>query len=256
MSGSEVQKVEAKAIVEMDERGVQLRTIDEAYRFAQMVAKSGLAPASMKTPEQILVAIQTGAEVGMSPLRSLKSVYVINGTPSWSGKAAVGLIRQSGLCRVWQQGCEGDGDAMQGFVICQRIDEPEPSKVTFTIEQAKRAGLWGKKGPWSEYPDRMLMWRAVGHAADDHFSDVLNGNTVVEVVESIPARPIATPRAESPPASPDPLLTQATAIEAEVIEEECPPPDPGPVDAAGSNPALEDAPPEDWQPEHDGELPL
>ena len=47
--------------VPMDQRGVQLGNLDEAYRFAQAVCRSGLAPKGDK-PESVMVKMQVGKE--------------------------------------------------------------------------------------------------------------------------------------------------------------------------------------------------
>jgi hypothetical protein len=46
-----------------------------AVRFAQMVAKTDFAPKDFKgKPESCLLAIQHGAEVGLTPMQSLQSI--------------------------------------------------------------------------------------------------------------------------------------------------------------------------------------
>ena len=61
---------------------------------------------------------------------------------------------------------------------------------TFTTGDAKRAKLWGKSGPWTDYPKRMLRFRARGYVLRDLFGDVLKGLRTVEEVRDIPAEPI------------------------------------------------------------------
>ncbi|HXG58145.1 MAG TPA: hypothetical protein VNL91_03910, partial [Thermoanaerobaculia bacterium] len=205
----------------MAERGVRLTTLEEAFRFAQAVIKSGLAPKGITTPEQALIAIQAGAELGFSPMRALASVTVINGRAGLWGEAALAKIHQSGVCsRPPVVAIEGEGDERRGVVRFQRHDMPERVEVSFSIAEAKRAGLWGKGGAWSQYPDDMLGWRAVARMCKRYFGDVLLGLTVVEELRDYPVEP----RAVAPPPEPDPLLVQpsnfgAPPIEAEVITE-------------------------------------
>ena len=54
------------------------------------------------------------------------------------------------------------------------------------LDDAKRAGLLGKKGPWTEYPQRMLQMRARSWALRDGFADVLKGLSVREEAQDIP----------------------------------------------------------------------
>jgi hypothetical protein len=62
-----------------------------------------------------------------------------------------------------------------------------PTDVTFTLEDAKTAGLWDKAGPWKNYPRRMLQMRARAFACRDSFPDVLKGIGVAEELQDIPA---------------------------------------------------------------------
>ena len=48
--------------------GIIPQSIDEVVRLAQGIAKSGLAPNTMNTPEKITVAILTGLEIGLPPM--------------------------------------------------------------------------------------------------------------------------------------------------------------------------------------------
>jgi len=58
----------------------------------------------------------------------------------------------------------------------------------FSWKQAKTAGLDKKPGPWQQYPDLMLRYRARGLAFNTLFADVLCGLEVVEVLQDYPAR--------------------------------------------------------------------
>jgi hypothetical protein len=54
---------------------------------------------------------------------------------------------------------------------------------TFSEADAKKAGLWGKSGPWAQYPARMLQMRARGWALRDAFPDALKGLGIREEVQ-------------------------------------------------------------------------
>jgi hypothetical protein len=57
---------------------------------------------------------------------------------------------------------------------------------TFSMDDAKRAGLSGKQGPWTQYPNRMLQLRARGFAVRDAFPDALKGLITAEEAQDIP----------------------------------------------------------------------
>src|SRR6185295_12780043 len=51
---------------------------------------------------------------------------------------------------------------------------------------AKTANLWGKAGPWTQYPKRMLQMRARGFGCRDCFPDLLRGIIIKEEAEDMP----------------------------------------------------------------------
>lgn len=172
--------------------GVQLATMEDAYRFATAILKSGFAPKGYDSPESVLIAIQMGSEVGLAPMQALQSIAVINGRPSIWGDAGMALVRRSGLLESDSDSIEGEGDARVVTVTVRRKNGPEVVRK-FGVKDAKQAGLWGKAGPWSQYPDRMLFNRARAFALRDAFGDVLKGLHVGE--ESRDLEPInVTPK--------------------------------------------------------------
>lgn len=172
--------------IALGNRGVQLSSYEEMYRFAKSVAISGLAPKGIEKPESILVALQLGLELGLSPMAALQNIAVINGKPGIYGDAALALVRSSGLLDKYSQRWEGTGDARKATVTVLRRGDAEPITSSFSVADAKAAGLWGKTGPWSQYPDRMMLFRARGFALRDAFGDVLKGLRTSEELEDMP----------------------------------------------------------------------
>jgi hypothetical protein len=174
-------------------RGLALATMAEAMSFAGMVAKSDFAPKDFKgKPESCLLAIQHGSEVGLSPMQSLQSIAVINGRPTIWGDAALALVQSSPACEYIKEYIEGDGD--QAVAVCEvkRRGYPAATVSTFSMFDAKRAGLAGKSGPWTQYPMRMLALRARGFALRNAFADALRGLVTAEEAQDYPAA-AATP---------------------------------------------------------------
>lgn len=215
--------------IAMGDRGVELRTLDDAFRFAQYIVKSGLAPKSIDTPEKALIAIQYGAELGFSPMRSLSVITVVNGKPGIYGEAALAKISETGVCSyppVMRH--EGTGDDRRAVIKFQRRSMPEPVEVSFSVADAKKAKLWTKAGPWSDYPDDMLGWRAAARMCKRYFGDVTLGLPIAEELRDYPQQEVRP--APPQPSVPDPLLSQAPVttppvdvVEAEVVASEPPP---------------------------------
>lgn len=181
-------------------RGLALASFDDAWRFWQMVAKTEFAPKDFRgKPEACLLAGQHAAELGLGPMQGLQCIAVINGRPSIWGDAALALVQSSAVCEWVTEKVTGDGDAMVATCEAKRRGYPQPTTVAFSVADAKKAGLWGKAGPWTQYPRRMLQLRARGFALRDAFPDVLKGLVTAEEAQDYPthepaqARPTATP---------------------------------------------------------------
>ena len=171
-------------------RGLALQTFDDAMRFSTMVAKSDFAPKDFKgKPEACLLAIQHGSEVGLSPMQSLQSIAVINGRPTIWGDAALALVQSSPVCEYVREYTEGDGDNLTAVCEAKRRGYPAPTVSRFSMADAKRAGLAGKSGPWSQYPARMLALRARGFALRNAFADALRGLITTEEAQDYPTPP-------------------------------------------------------------------
>jgi hypothetical protein len=175
--------------------GLALATFDDAFRFATMVAKSEFAPKDFRgKPESCLLAIQHGSEIGLSPMQSLQNIACINGRPAIWGDAALALCLASPVCDGIHETMEGDGDNMTA--VCQTSRKGKDANVVarFSAADAKKAGLWGKQGPWTQYPKRMLQLRARGFALRDAFPDVLKGLVTAEEAQDYPqAEPAKEP---------------------------------------------------------------
>jgi len=178
------------------------QSFDQLLVFAEHLSKSTLVPVSYQgNPSACLVAMQFGASLGINPLQSIQNIAVINGRPSLWGDAALALVRASPLCESISERREGE------TAICSVKRRGEPvQQRTFSKNDAMRAGLWGRKGPWSEYPARMLQMRARSFALRDVFPDVLFGITLAEEAQDIAALETQTDTGEIIEVSHEPLL--------------------------------------------------
>jgi hypothetical protein len=157
-------------------RGLALDTFEDAFRFSKLVATSDFAPKDFRgKPESCLLAIQHGAELGLSPMQSLQSIAVVNGRPSVYGDTALAVCKGSPVCEWVRETIEGEGEHMVAVCQAKRRGDAQPVESRFGVAEAKKAGLWGKGGPWTQYPRRMLQMRARGFALRDAFPDVLRG---------------------------------------------------------------------------------
>lgn len=212
----------AKRPIGMNSHGVQLQSIEDAFRFSNAVIQSRMAPKGYSSPEQVMIAIQYGAEVGLAPMQALNSIAVIGNRPCLWGDSLPALVWGSGKCETLDEWTDGEGDGRAAHCKVKRKDSDSIITRSFSVADAKKANLWGKSGPWSQYPDRMLAMRARSFALRDAFADVLRGFGVAEEVRDVVVTDV-TPHPEPvsvPDDSPDPLLIEAMGEEVEVIDEE------------------------------------
>jgi len=159
------------------------QSLNEALQFADMLSKSNMVPKDYQgNPANCIIAMQWGMEIGLQPLQAMQNIAVINGRPAIWGDAMLAIVRGSGLLeRI-------DEDPTDAGCTCivKRKGEPEVTR-TFTLEDAKRAGLAGKQGPWQQHPKRMMQMRARAFALRDVFPDVLRGVHIAEIAQDEPA---------------------------------------------------------------------
>lgn len=176
------------------------QNFDQALTFSNYLADSDLVPKDFKgKPANCLIALQWGAEIGLQPLQAIQNIAVINGRPALWGDAVIAIVRGSPLCEYVIEDDNGDTATCR----VKRRGEPEQLR-TFSMADAKAAGLIGKQGPWSQYPRRMRQMRARAFALRDVFPDVLRGLPVAEEVMDTPTERHMGPAevVGAPPAAP------------------------------------------------------
>lgn len=187
-----------KSQITIADNGLRLTTMDELWRFSKAVVVSGLAPKGMDKVESAFIAIEMGMELGLPPMTSIQNIASVNGRPAIWGDAQLALVRKSGLLKsmtVEEVGTFPKDD--YGWTITvERVGDQTTYSETYTVADAKIAGLWGKSGPWTTSPKRMLKYRARSFVLRDVFPDVLKGmlsreeafDIDTEVVESKPKK--------------------------------------------------------------------
>jgi hypothetical protein len=138
---------------------------------AGVLVKTNFLPAAIKTAEQAMAIMLTGRELGIPPMQALRGVNVIQGTPTIKPELMLALCisRIPGFKYSF-----GKCDSNSATFTVNRPSLAEPYVSTFTMEDAKKAGLTNNP-TWSKYPSNMLRWRAVGNALHVACPDVLVG---------------------------------------------------------------------------------
>lgn len=186
------------------------RTMAEAWKLAQTFHASGLLPRGIASPEAAFTIIATGAELGLSPMASLRSIHVIEGKPVLSAALIAGIVqRRPDLCEGFA--LVESSDTIATYETTRRGQAPV--RMSFTIEQAQRARLTDKDN-WKKYPHAMLRARASAELARAVYPDVVGGLYDPDEIPGAEARTVE-PR---PVVQPPPRRTLAAASPASSAE--------------------------------------
>lgn len=208
-----------RAAVAIGQRGLNPGDLDGLWRVAQYVAKSGLAPKGVDTPEAIFVAMEMGLELGLPVMASLQNIAVVNGRPTLWGDSQLAVVRATGELEEFAEWYEAKGQRLKRnptefgddvTAVCKvKRRGLEAAETAFSMADARRAGLLDKPGPWKQYPARMLRFRARSFALRDQFGDALRGllsteeaQDVVAVTPTAPAVTVKAPIFRAKPEAP------------------------------------------------------
>lgn len=204
--------------------GFEPSSLAEAEHLSNKLAESNIIPAPLrKKPADVLVTLMTGRELGLGPMQSLRGIYVIDGKGVASSDLIVGLVKRSAACRFFRLVESTDEIATYET---HREGEPEPTKMSFTIDQAKKANLAGKNN-WKTYPAAMLRARCSAALARAVYPDLAMGMYDTDEAEdfrrSAPQAQIRPIRNEPAFVAPEPPQMRAPAVQepedAEIVDE-------------------------------------
>ena len=128
------------------------------------------------TVQQASLIMLKSYELNLGLMAAFEFIDVINNKPSLKPRGALALIHQSGLLAGIdiKEKTDSKGNPFSCTVTLKRKNGFEYT-TTFTMDDAKRAGLIKPNGGWTKYPRNMLRWRALGYCADIVFPDVVGG---------------------------------------------------------------------------------
>ncbi len=178
------------------------QSTDEAWKIATAIAKSSLVPKQYQgQPGDIIIAASMGARLGLDPFSAMQGIAVVNGRPTLWGDAMLAVCQSRPDWRGQVVKWDGEGDKLVCTVTVKRQVGPEVDAYpgSFGVDDAKKAGLWTKQGPWSQYPRRMLELRARAFALRGSFADALLGfHAREEMEDAVDVTAQATVREELP----------------------------------------------------------
>ena len=143
----------------------------EARQLAALLAASTVLPKALKGPPDVLAVIIAGKELGLTAMQSVRALHIVEGKVSMSADLMVALCkRRRAVCEFFQL-VESTGERATYEV--KRVGE-RPVRLSFSLEDAQRAGLTGKD-VWRKYGAAMLRARCAAAIARAVFPDLLMG---------------------------------------------------------------------------------
>ena len=140
-------------------------TLQEAAVIAKAIVAARVFKGKVTTEAEALLKIQKGREMGVGPIASLSSFYFLDrekmdSTIAMSSQLMAALVKNSYDHRYIVDKAE---DTICVLIWQQKMDGKweDLGKSCFTIDDAKRAGVYKSKGAWEKYPEEMCFWRAL-----------------------------------------------------------------------------------------------
>lgn len=167
----------------------------------KFIANTEIIPKPLRgRVDAIIATIAKGRALGLDDIHALSAIHFIEGKPTLSAEAMNMLARRAGhsiAAKVTETSATVKG---------VRADTGDSMEVTYTLEDAKRAGILGKDN-WKKHPQAMLMARATAQLCRWLFPDVLAG-------ASYTPEELEDASGVSPPAVPELVAADAAFDEA------------------------------------------
>lgn len=197
----EIVKYEAFREVDVTS-GVAFSRVGQAMEAAQVFAATSLIPKALQgKPQDVLLVLLKGAELGLKPLQALSEIHIVDGKAGVSAKLKMALCLQRPECEFFVM---VSSTAEKAVYRAKRKGAPEPVEYSYSIEDAKRAGLTHKQN-WQNHPAAMLRARCSSALADSLFPDLVQGVMTHDELKEVEERVVgasATPAATVAPSLP------------------------------------------------------
>lgn len=160
--------------IQLDKPAESLPSADrwqQMERISERIAASSLIiPALRNKPDDILLVLLAAHDLGIPATQALSKLHIVDGKLSMAAEMMVALVLRDGH-ELW-----GDTDNSTELAVCygRRKGSPEITRVVFTMEDAKLAGL-EQRTTWKKYPKSMLWARAVSMLCRQVFPDSVAG---------------------------------------------------------------------------------
>lgn len=141
---------------------------DEIRAFARDIGDAGpMLPKHITSPGAAMAVVYAGAELGLSPMQSIRSLHLVEGRVVIDATTQLAMAKRAGVGVSWER-----SDDEEAVVVLTQGAHSYRSR--YTIQMAQRAGLAGR-ATWQKHPDAMLRARAITAGIRAFCPEVLGG---------------------------------------------------------------------------------
>ena len=164
--------------------GVMLHSVEDAMNVVAALGDCNLLPDGIKSKGDAFMIVMAGAELGMGPMASIRSLHIIKGKVTMSAELILGMLLSQGVRARWVTATN------EAAELELTRHGSEPHRESFTMEDARRAQLTKSGGMFEKYPKAMLRARCISAAARAYAPDLMAGGGVytpeeLETVEQV-----------------------------------------------------------------------
>lgn len=166
------------------------KLMTNSFKMAQMLAGSNLIPQAYQgNTANCLIAIDIANRMNMPPLLVLQNLYIVKGTPAWSGKFCIAAVNGCGKFEPMEFVFNGEQGTPTFGCYAQTIRKSNGKQCVsdnITMQMAKDEGWLDKAGSkWQTMPRQMMMYRSAAFFARVYCPEVLIGLQTVEEVQDV-----------------------------------------------------------------------
>lgn len=175
------------------QQGLAFSDHTQLVSFIKQMIHAKALPKHLTTVQEVISAWNYAAQLKLPPQPSLRNIAVIQGSPSLFGDLPLALVQRHSdfvyyeeftIDKDYKKICfenkNLNSEIFGGVVLLQRKGMDKPHSFSFTMQDAQRAGLLGRSGPWKTYPQVMITRRARIIAIRALFADALSGASIAE----------------------------------------------------------------------------
>lgn len=185
----DIQLAKAEAVATTTTSAFNPIVYTQLKQLATDLIAGGATSADAKTPEQLVVKLQSGYELGMTPVESLNSLYIVNGRVTIWGAALIKRLRIFGWSVKYT-----DESPEECTIIVTKGDET--IEDTFLFKDAQDSGYTsganGLKIGWKQGQNRKLKMRygAASQLVKTYLPEVLGTIAGIKEIDEDAPNPV------------------------------------------------------------------